>query len=61
MFGDADDFFTEADKGGDDSEIDEAIDDDAINTVEDNDESGEGSLDLDYDPSDDEIFDDVSE
>ena len=61
MFDDADEFFTEADEGGDDSEIDEAIDDDAIDTVEDNDESGEGSLDLDYDPSDDEIFDDVSE
>lgn len=55
------DYLFEADEGGDDSEIDEAIDDDAIDTVEDNGESGEGSLDLDYDPSDDEIFDDVSE
>lgn len=45
----------------DDSDVDEAIDDDAIQTVEDNDASGEGSLNLDYDASDDEIFDDVNE
>lgn len=44
----------------DDSEVDEAIDDDAIQAVEDNDASGEGDLNLDYDPSDDEIFDDVN-
>lgn len=44
----------------DDSEVDEAIDDDVIQAVEDNDASGEGSLNLDYDTSDDEIFDDVN-
>lgn len=55
-------FITEEDDPTkDDSPVDEAIDDDAIETVDDNDASGEGPLDLDYDASDDELFDDSVE
>ena len=42
-----------------DSEIEEAIDDDVLETVENNQEEGEGSLNLDYDPVDDALFDEV--
>lgn len=48
------------DADADDSEIDEAIDDDAVETVENNNEDGDGDVDLDYDASDDAIFDDVN-
>lgn len=55
-------FITEdEDLAKDDSPVDEAIDDDAIETVDDNSASGEGPLDLDYDASDDELFDDSVE
>ncbi len=52
-------FLTEGDDL-EDSAMEEAIDDDALETVEDNQAEGEGDLDLDYEPMDDALFDDVA-